>query len=51
MPSQISDMSTTFEGRGFVKPAVAAEVVGKEPASTEAAPLDPSVHKWHYVKL
>jgi len=48
---KISTMSTTFEGREFVKPEVAADIVSKAPAPAEPAPLDPSVHKWHYVKL
>lgn len=48
---KVSTMSTTFEGRELVKAEAAAEVVSKEPPLVEAAPLDPLVHKWHYVKL
>ena len=48
---KLACMSTTFEGRELVKAEEAAAVVAKEPAKTEDAPLDPSVHKWHYIKL
>lgn len=49
----LASVNSTQEGSKdyTTGPEKAAELIAKEPAATADAPLDPSVHKWHYITL
>jgi inorganic pyrophosphatase len=49
----LASVNSTQEGSKDYTPGPekAGELLAKEPAATADAPLDPSVHKWHYITL
>merc|ERR1719345_169308 len=49
----LASINSTQEGSKDYAPEAAKgeEVMAKEPTATADAPLDPSVHKWHYITL
>eukprot|EP00047_Mylnosiga_fluctuans_P001598 m.221067 g.221067 ORF g.221067 m.221067 type:complete len:288 (+) comp10508_c0_seq1:102-965(+) len=50
-PAKLSTVNTTLENKNKISGDEAASIVAKAAPHAAPAPVDPSIHKWHYIKL